>query len=536
MKSTYFYIFALIFSFFLLSDVFSADAEVNNSPYDVVYNHIHFLKKGTYDEYQSAASFNISNRKMRIQSAIMLKEILDAKIDANAVLNKIPDDPNYTDSTTRRHIYVLYDKLPQVYVEQIGAKWYYAEATINALPQLHKNIFPFGTNIWAKWFPSYNNLEFLRLYMWQWIGIGIMLSAFLICFFLLKYFFRYIFHKILFKKYVSEIQDLNKLRTSANLFSVWIGFKIFQLLIPTLFINPKFAMPIIRGINFVSASLVVIIIYKLIELIIFYVKQYAQKTTSQWDDQIVVVLQKFIKFIVIFLGLFYVLNTLDVNIATIIAGLSVGGLALALAAQDTVKNFIASVMIFIDKPFRIGDTIKGETFEGTVQEVGFRSTRIKTVDESIVYVSNAKLSEMIIDNKGFRVFKKFKTEIAVPYDTPLFKVEHFLEGIRTILLKYPYTKNATIDVHLTNIQSSGLTIYISYSYKIYNNREEMQHREFILLKILSLADLLQIKLFDNAQILVSTDITKTSLNDVDDINHKLEKFFVEFDAQVNAIK
>lgn len=99
------------------------------------------------------------------------------------------------------------------------------------------------------------------------------------------------------------------------------------------------------------------------------------------------------------------LNTLDVNIATIIAGLSVGGLALALAAQDTVKNFIASVMIFIDKPFKIGDTIKGDNFEGTVQEVGFRSTRIKTADESLVYIANAKLSEMTIDNKGYRVFK-----------------------------------------------------------------------------------------------------------------------------------
>jgi MscS family membrane protein len=240
------------------------------------------------------------------------------------------------------------------------------------------------------------------------------------------------------------------------------------------------------------------------------------------------------KFSVIFLGLFYVLNTLDVNIATIIAGLSVGGLALALAAQDTVKNFIASVMIFIDKPFKIGDTIKGDTFEGTVQEVGFRSTRIKTADDSLVYIANAKLSEMTIDNKGYRVFKKYKTEVSISYDTPLYKIEHFLEGIRTILLKYPYTKNSTIDVYLTNIQAAGLSITISYTYKVYNQREELQHREFILLQILRLADVLQIKLFEQSPLVLHNNNQVINPEASEDVNLKLEKFFTDLDTQVAA--
>lgn len=516
---------------------FSAGVESNNSPYDVVYNHYHFMKNNTFDELQAANSFNIENKKKRIEAAIMLKEILDVRVDPNSVLSKIPDDPNYTDSSTRRHIYVLYNKLPQVYVEKTGEKWYYSQATVDALPQLHKKIFPFGTNIWVKWFPIKQNEEFLKLYPWQWIGIGIIFGVFLICFFLLKYLFRFLFNKILFKKYVTEIQDLDKMRTTSNLFSVWIGFKIFQIFVPTLFINPRYSMPLIIGINFVAASLMVLIIYKLVELFIFYVKQYAQRTATQWDDQIIVVLQKFLKFIVIFLGLFFVLNTLDVNIATIIAGLSVGGLALALAAQDTVKNFIASVMIFIDKPFKIGDTIKGDTFEGSVLEVGFRSTRIKTVDDSIVYIANAKLSEMTIDNKGYRVFKKYKTDISISYDTPLFVVEQFLSGIRTILLKYPYTKNSTIDVNLTNIQATGLSITISYTYKVYNQREELQHREFILLKILSLAELLQIKLFENNQVLINPkneDVSTAS--SAENIQDKLEKFFTDFDVQITKVK
>lgn len=524
-------LFCLLFSSFVC---FSAPVESNNSPYDVVYNHYHFMNKGTYDELQASASFDIKNKRERIKAAVMLKEILDVKVDPNSIISKIPDDPNYTDSVTLRHIFVLYDKLPQVYVEKIGEKWYYSQSTVDALPQLHKKIFPFGTNIWAKWFPIKQNEEFLKLYPWQWIGIGIILGAFLICFFLLKYLFRFVFYRILFKKYVNEIQDMDKIKATSTLFSVWIGFKIFQVFVPTLFINPRYAMPVTRGINFVAASIMVIMIYKLVELFIFYAKQYAQKTATQWDDQIVLVLQKFMKFSVIFLGLFYVLNTLDVNIATIIAGLSVGGLALALAAQDTVKNFIASVMIFIDKPFKIGDTIKGDTFEGTVQEVGFRSTRIKTADDSLVYIANAKLSEMTIDNKGYRVFKKYKTEVSISYDTPLYKIEHFLEGIRTILLKYPYTKNSTIDVYLTNIQAAGLSITISYTYKVYNQREELQHREFILLQILRLADVLQIKLFEQSPLVLHNNNQVINPEASEDVNLKLEKFFTDLDTQVAA--
>ncbi|HQG37544.1 MAG TPA: mechanosensitive ion channel family protein, partial [Chitinophagales bacterium] len=231
----------------------------------------------------------------------------------------------------------------------------------------------------------------------------------------------------------------------------------------------------------------------------------------------------------------YILNTLDVNIATIIAGLSVGGLALALAAQDTVKNFIASVMIFIDKPFKIGDTIKGDNFEGAVLEVGFRSTRIKTSDDSIVYISNSKLTEMTIDNKGYRVYKKFKTEITLPYNTPLEKVELFLKGIRHILLKNPYTKDASIGAHLTNIQAAGLTITINYTSKQYNQREELQQREFILKKILQLAELLHIKLFENNQLILEKNTENTS-DTSPDYKEKLQHFYADIDKEFIKIK
>lgn len=529
-------IFLLFLTIFLYINLYAATDNVNTSPYDVIYNYFHFLKKGSsYDELQASRSFDIPNKRTRIEATLKLKEILDSKVDPSKILEKTPDNPSYIDTITKKNIYVLYDKLPQIYLEQKNGKWYFSPTTVDAIPDLHKKIFPFGTNIWAKWFPLMQHQEFLKLYPWQWAGIGIIFGSFLICFFLLKYVFRFLFNRFLFKRYANEIQDINKLKTIANIFSIWIGFKIFQLFIPTLFINPKYSMPILVAVNFVSASLIVFVVYRLVELIIFYTKQYFNKGETQWDEQIAIVLQKFLKFIVVFLGLFYVLNTLNVNITTIIAGLSVGGLAVALAAQDTVKNFIASVMIFADKPFRIGDTIKTNDFEGSVLEVGFRSTRIKTPDNSIVYISNAKLSEMTIDNKGYRIFVRFKTEILLPYNTPLQKVDAYIDGIRKILKEYPFTLNSTIDVYLTNIQLNGLTIMIHYTNKLYNKREELQHREYILKKILLLAELLQVKLSDNTQIYLEKEDTANN-GLVENNNEKIDKFFSDYKSEISKMK
>lgn len=531
MKNAFFSKIILFCFLVLAKNSFSIQIDANNSPYDVVHNHTYYLNKNHYDELKAAESFNILKRKERINAAITLNEILIGKgIDVNSMTSKIPSNPDYLDSISHQNRYVLYDKLPEVYVEKIGDKWYYSQYTVESLDRIHAKIFPFGANIWAKWFPFQEDEIYLKLHPWQWIGAGIIFAVFLFCFFLLKYFFRFLFNKILFRKYVSEINDQDKIRTVSTLFSTWFGVKVLQIFIPTLFINPKFSIPIIKGISFVAATLMVFIVYKLVELFLFYAKKYADSTSVQWDDQIVVILQKFMKFMVLFLGSFFILNTLDVNLATIIAGLSVGGLALALAAQDTVKNFIASIMIFIDKPFRIGDMISCDSFEGTVLEVGFRSTRIKTANDSIIYIANAKLSEMTIDNKGYRVFRKFKTEIVLNHQTPIFKLERFLESIRTILLKHPYTKNSSIDVNLSSIGTKGIVINISYTYKIYNYKDEISYREFILMQILQVASILQIKFVnDNSD----SSINKESSSiDTDNLDVALTAYFIQLDAKL----
>jgi MscS family membrane protein len=161
---------------------------------------------------------------------------------------------------------------------------------------------------------------------------------------------------------------------------------------------------------------------------------------------------------VVAIGLLYVLQSLNFDITTLLAGISIGGIALALAAQDTLKNFFGSLMIFIDKPFQIGDWINFNEVDGTVEEVGFRSTRVRTFANSLVYVPNGKLADSTIDNFGLRQYRRFSTTISLTYDTPTALIRQFVDGLNEIVANHPDTRKDFWEVKLNTMGSHSLNI------------------------------------------------------------------------------
>ena len=144
----------------------------------------------------------------------------------------------------------------------------------------------------------------------------------------------------------------------------------------------------------------------------------ATQTQNTMDDQLVPIIRKSLRVFVITFGTLAILQSLNLSIFPLLTGLSIGGLAFALAAQDTIKNFFGSVMIFLDKPFQIGHWITTDGIDGTVEEVGLRSTRIRTFSNSLVTVPNGKLADATINNHGLRVYRRFYTTLSINYDTP----------------------------------------------------------------------------------------------------------------------
>jgi MscS family membrane protein len=218
--------------------------------------------------------------------------------------------------------------------------------------------------------------------------------------------------------------------------------------------------------------------------------EYTKRTHLKLDDQLVPILTHFLTGIVIFFGGLKLLTLFGVSPASVIAGASIGGLALALASQDTVKNLIGTFMIFLDKPFHIGDWIETSELQGTVEEVGFRSSRIRAADTSIYQITNSKLSEIVINNKGMRLFRRYKTEIGIRYDTPPEYIELFVDGLKEIIKAHPYTNKEQYDVAFSGFGDSALKILVNTYFSVADWSTEQIAKHELHLAIVKLAKIL----------------------------------------------
>ncbi|OPX41014.1 MAG: mechanosensitive ion channel family protein [Deltaproteobacteria bacterium] len=175
-------------------------------------------------------------------------------------------------------------------------------------------------------------------------------------------------------------------------------------------------------------------LYWLVDVPTSWFTKVAGKTETKLDDMLVPMIRKSLRVTVVVLVLVQIAQILsDKPITSIIAGLGIGGLALALAAQDTVKNFFGSVVLFVDKPFEMGDRIVVDGQDGSVEEVGFRSTKIRTLDGHLVTVPNGELANKMIRNIGKRPYIKRIANLTITYDTPPEKVDRALQIVKEIL-------------------------------------------------------------------------------------------------------
>lgn len=174
--------------------------------------------------------------------------------------------------------------------------------------------------------------------------------------------------------------------------------------------------------------------FHLVDVIDFGLGRLAAKTRSRMDDMLVPMVRKSLRITIVILVLVQIAQTLsDKPLTSIIAGVGVGGLAVALAAQETLKNFFGSLVIFADKPFELGDRIVVDGFDGPVEEVGFRSTRIRTLEGHLVTIPNGELANKTIQNIGKRPYIRRVANITITYDTPPEKVQRAVEIIKEIL-------------------------------------------------------------------------------------------------------
>ena len=236
-----------------------------------------------------------------------------------------------------------------------------------------------------------------------------------------------------------------------------------------------------------GAGALVVLGFRGVDVLTDVLERRAEQTASRFDDQLVPIVSSALKGVVVLIGAVFVLGNLGVNVTSLLAGLGLGGLAVALAAQDTIRNLLGGVTIFADRPFQVGDWVVMNDIEGTVEHVGFRCSRVRTFYNSVVTVPNARIVDTHIDNMGLRQWRRYKTTLGLGYNSTPDQVQAFVEGVRALIRSNPGMRKDyyIVEFHGFSAVTLDVLVYCFIDAKDWN--EELRTRHVLNLDIMRLA-------------------------------------------------
>lgn len=466
------------------------------SPRATIHTHLWYLQPEHYNP--EIASYTLDHPQpgsaKAKKLAIQLKQIYDG-MGLLVQIETIPEDPNFLDSTTQSHRYTPFPKeLPEVYLVKKGSRWLYSATTVAAIPSLHRKIYPLGISQFLDIMPAFGMKKFLGLAIWQYVLTLLILFLAYAFYRLAVWIFTNVLLRIIRKIRKTEsdiaIQWLQKVARPLSFLLVLI---ILRMLLPLLQYPVELARILIIGFKIAIPLTITLIAYHIVGLVAEIASKVAEKTDTTMDDQIIPFARKIVKVLILIVGVLFILDNLGYDITTLIAGLSIGGLAVALAAQDTIKNFFGSLVIFTDRPFRQGDYINYQGIEGTIEDIGLRSTRIRTPYNSVVTIPNAQLADAAIDNLGMRIYRRLRMLVGVTYDTPPEKIALFVEALRKLVELHPVTRKDLYHIYFFEMGASSLNILVNIFFEVPDFPAELEARHQFLLGVLYLGQSLGIE-------------------------------------------
>ena len=203
------------------------------------------------------------------------------------------------------------------------------------------------------------------------------------------------------------------------------------------------------------------IILRIIDFVAHVFMYRAAKSENKADDQLVPFLKELFKFIIYFIGFFVLLGyVFEVNALSLITGLGIGGIAIALAAKESLENLIGSFTIFIDKPFTVGDLVKVDGVEGTIEKVGFRSTVLRSTDKTTIIIPNRAMIDGVLENLTRRNYRRVKFNVGITYETDSEKIKAIIDDINNFLANNEHTTDSSVT--FDSFADSALNIQVLY--------------------------------------------------------------------------
>lgn len=358
--------------------------------------------------------------------------------------------------------------------------WQFTPATRNNISKTYDAVVASDKlNILPDWF----NDKTLVLRNWQWLGMLPLIFLGVLVQWIFVYFFRRFIEKLSGK--IDAIGTMKQMNRAVGMFTLSLTWYI---LLPLLELPNKYEMILSKGTKLVALICGIWVLNHVINAVCKVLIEKSEETETKLDNIVIPLLRKALKILLYAFGLIFVAQNLNLNVASLLAGLGIGGLAFALAAKDTVENLFGSITVVLDRPFEIGDWIVVDGFEGTVEAIGLRSTKIRTFYCSLVSVPNSALINAKVDNYGRRSYRRIKTYLGLTYSTPPEKIEEFCEGIRELIRQHPYMRKDYYHVYFNQFSAASLDVLLYCFLDTDDWAIELRERQRFFVNILRLAD------------------------------------------------
>jgi MscS family membrane protein len=334
--------------------------------------------------------------------------------------------------------------------------WKLSSETVQKIPALHEE---FGYGRLGEWLPTiFFESYFLEIQLWQWLGLLVFVFlAFLASWFVARGVVSLARPAV--ARSATEIDD-RVLRAIIGPLRVLSGALIFYVALPVLALSipaQEFFANVMKVGALLSATWLIL---RLIDVFADIVESNLKTRGDTGTTALIPLGRKTVKTVVISLAILASLDSFGFDITALIAGLGVGGLAVALAAQKTIENLFGGATLIADRPVQVGDFCRFGDKLGTVEEIGMRSTRVRTLDRTIVTIPNAEFASLQLENFGKRDMMKFSPRLGLLYATTPDQLRYVLVEIRKMLYAHSKVSNDPARVRFVNFGDSSLDIDI----------------------------------------------------------------------------
>jgi MscS family membrane protein len=452
-------------------------------------------RAGQYARAGEYLNLRLISRARRPQAgpdlARKLEAVLDRVlwVDLERLSDQPDGDPNDglpsgkdslgTIETATGPVEVLLERMPQPSGPPV---WKIASSTVSAIPALYEE---FGWGPLARILPApFFEVRLLQIRLWQWIGLGLVL----VVAWLVSWLVRHLLVRVIRLLLSGRAQlDGGLAEHVAEPLRLAFGLAVFAAGLPLL----GLAMPVHRFfVGLQSAGAIVAFTWLVLRVLDVLTARVERRLASRSARAVstVPLFRRSIKVFVAVIAAVAALQNFGFNVTGILAGFGVAGLAVALAAQKTVENLIGSISLVADQPVRIGDLCRFGATLGTVEDIGLRSTRIRTLERTVVTIPNAQFSTLPLENLSRRDRMVVRTILALAPETPAERVRVVLGELKATLLAHPKVDQQAARARFVAVHGDRIEVELYATLGTHRWEEYVEIREQLLLGALDVLD------------------------------------------------